>query len=598
MDTTTHSDPAGLEVPDGYRLARIPVEQLDHFPGNVREDYQLSEAFLASLAAELQVPLTVIPIPDDHPRGDDPDEQARGWWVVKGNRRLAGARKAGLTSLLCLIDLTKTHDRAEAFIDQVVENDDDFRKGLNAFEQARALFLAHRAGATRTRIRKKTGRSREQVAQAIAAGKLSEQTREQARAMAYEWTLDELAMLAEFDGDAEALARIQDMMGSWNYPARHAIEILRAERAEAAAHAAAVADLEQAGVTVTDGLPDQAVRLSRLAGQVDGFDAAGHAGCAGHGAYLAPWAPRTPEFYCRTPEVHGYQPPPSPAALPEQARAEEVSRQLVVQGNRAWMAAAEVRQEWLAEFLARKSAPKLVQRFVTRVLHDMPAAVRDKLATASQSVLYGKLGGPADLSAALAAAAPGRLTVLQLVPIAVAWEHQISQASAECKNTWRPGRYSPCSTEDAALWLRFLVRELGPELGEQAYQPSPIERAVIDGTPYRGDTPPQEGPLTGQDATEPGAGPGPDPGVEPPARRAAEPGEAPPTGDRQAAGTPTPGGPDPHDAGAAPIGRPAPQEPGLAGPDEQNSAHDPDSRDGASAGEPGLATDRDDRLAA
>src|SRR5690606_2697478 len=54
MDTTTHSDPAGLEVPDGYRLARIPVEQLDHFPGNVREDYQLSEAFLASLAAELQ----------------------------------------------------------------------------------------------------------------------------------------------------------------------------------------------------------------------------------------------------------------------------------------------------------------------------------------------------------------------------------------------------------------------------------------------------------------------------------------------------------------------------------------------------------------
>ncbi|MFC5821009.1 ParB/RepB/Spo0J family partition protein [Nonomuraea harbinensis] len=494
---------ADLELPEDFRLARIPVSHLGHFPDNVREEYHITQEFCASLKAQLQVPLTVIPIPADYQRGEG--EQEHRWWVVKGNRRLEGAITINLPKLLCLIDLTKAEDKASLFVDQVVENDDDFRIGLTPFEQSRALFMAHQLGATRTEIRKRTGRTREEIAQAIAAGKLSEPTRRTARAMEYAWTLDELALLDEFDGDQEALAQIDTYISSWGHTGRHAIERVRRERQEAAAHAQALADLAAAGIPVTEDEPAGAVRLSRLVSGVEGFDPEQHTDCPGRGAFFYTLRPEQPELYCSTPERHGYTPPLT-ITLPRPAKAEDdgPSRKVVVQGNRAWMAAATVRQEWLATFFARKSAPKPVARFVTRILNDMPAPVRDKLGSAPLSKLYGKLGGPADLEAALATAAPGRLAMLQLLPIAVAWEYQMSEASAECKNTWREGRYSPCSTADAAAWLRFLVNELGPELGEKAYAPAPVEQALIDGTPYLGDTPVAMEPVTaGREGDDP-----------------------------------------------------------------------------------------------
>ncbi|MFD2353806.1 ParB/RepB/Spo0J family partition protein [Nonomuraea ferruginea] len=204
---------ADLELPEEFRLARIPVSQLGHFPDNVRENYHITQEFCASLKAQLQVPLTVIPIPADYQRGEGEEEHR--WWVVKGNRRLEGAITIKLPKLLCLIDLTKAEDKASLLVNQVVENDDDFRLGLTPFEQSRALFMAHQLGATRTEIRKRTGRTREEVAQAIAAGKLSEPTRRTAQAMEYAWTLDELALLDEFDGDQEALDRIDTYISSW-----------------------------------------------------------------------------------------------------------------------------------------------------------------------------------------------------------------------------------------------------------------------------------------------------------------------------------------------------------------------------------------------
>ncbi|MGP3920565.1 ParB/RepB/Spo0J family partition protein [Nonomuraea sp. 10N515B] len=477
-----------LEVPKDYRLAWIPVKHLGHHPDNVREDYHITREFCASLQSEQQVPVTVIPIPADHQRGEGEEDHL--WWVVKGNRRLEGSLTIKREKLLCLIDLTKADDRASLLVDQVVENDDDLRRGLTPFEQSRALFLAHQLGATRTEIRKKTGRSREEIATAIAAGKLSEPTRQRAQAMEYAWTLDELALLEEFDGDEQALAEIDALISQWGHSSRHAIERVRRDRQEAAAHAQALAELEAAGIPVTEDEPPGAVRLSRLAASVEGFDPAQHADCPGRGAFFYSWRQEQPELYCSSPERHGYTPPPV-ITLPPSARAKDDGppRKVVLQGNRAWTAAATVRQEWLASFFTRKSAPKPVARFITRVLNDMPAPVRDKLGSASMCTLYGKLGGPADLEAALATATPGRLALLQLLPIAVAWEYQMSAASSECKNTWREGRYSPCSRADAATWLRFLVTELGPELGDKAYDPAPIEKSLIDGVPYRGDTP-------------------------------------------------------------------------------------------------------------
>ncbi|MEU4576031.1 hypothetical protein [Nonomuraea sp. NPDC023979] len=474
-----------LDVPEDYRLARIEVRHLGHSPYNVREDLHITQSFCASLKTELQVPLTVVPIPDNYQRGEGEEEHR--WWVVKGNRRLEGARAIKLEKMLCLIDLTKNGDLTSMLVDQVVENDDEYRRGLTPFEQSRALFLAHRSGATRAEIRKKTGRTRQEIADALAAGKLSEHTRSNAQSVDYAWTLDELALLDEFDGDTEALDTINYLISERGHSGRHAIEAVRAERQEAAAHAQALADLAAAGIPVAAEWPVGALLLTQLAARVEGFDPDQHGECPGRGAFFYSWRPERAELYCSTPEQHGYT-APEHIAFPSAAKPKDDGppRKVVVEGNRAWMAAATVRQEWLAGFFARKSAPKPVTRFITRVLNDMPSPVRDRLGSAPRSELYRKLGGPADLEAALATATPGRLAILQLLPIAVAWEYQMSEVSAEVKNTWREGRHSPCPTADAAQWLRFVVNELGPELGDKAYVPAPIEQALIDGTPYQG----------------------------------------------------------------------------------------------------------------
>ncbi|MET8142722.1 hypothetical protein ABZU32_20660 [Sphaerisporangium sp. NPDC005288] len=74
--------------------------------------------------------------------------------------------------------------------------------------------------------------------------------------------------------------------------------------------------------------------------------------------------------------------------------------------------------------------------------------------------------------------------MISLVPIATAYEREIT-GDGERRNTWREDKYSPCTRTDAGVWLRFIT-EIGASHG---YEPSPIEKAVADGVPYRGDNP-------------------------------------------------------------------------------------------------------------
>ncbi|SPL88421.1 Chromosome (plasmid) partitioning protein ParB [[Actinomadura] parvosata subsp. kistnae] len=494
-------------------MLRIPLKYLTHFPDNVREDFGITPAFCKSLLAKQQVVLTAIPIPDDYDRQEGEEEFL--FWVIKGNRRLEGGRKLQLETMLCLVDLTMVGDRAGLFIDQLVENDGDFRVSLSAFEQAQALFQAHQAGASRTELRQRTGRTRQQITAGIKAGKISEQTRRAAQAMDHAWTLDDVALLAEFDGDERALAKIQQRI-DWGHPVAYAVESVRDELAEQAAQNRLVAELEQAGVRVTESRPPDALLLDSLARLVDGFDPdpARHASCAGHGAFFYSYNKTQPEYYCTTPAEHGYTPresttPTAAASAPSgsaEPRGDEPARKTVIEGRAAWPRAGTLRQQWLAEFFQRKNAPKPVLPFVTRMLLDMPGPVRDFLTAAHRSPLYAQFGGPADLDQALRGASTGQQAMMMLRLIAVAFEHQMTKAGQDCKNTWRPDKYSPCSRADAALWLRFLVDTLGPELGTrtlQPYQPAPIERALIDGTPYRGDVPADQTDIAGEELTEP-----------------------------------------------------------------------------------------------
>jgi hypothetical protein len=106
---------------------------------------------------------------------------------------------------------------------------------------------------------------------------------------------------------------------------------VRKERQEAAAHLQALADLEAAGIPVTEDGPPGAVRLSGLASRVEGFDPKQHPDCPGRGAFFYSWRQEQAELYCSTPERHGYAPPP-PITLPAAANAKDdgPSRKIVV----------------------------------------------------------------------------------------------------------------------------------------------------------------------------------------------------------------------------------------------------------------------------
>ena len=462
----------------------VPVAELAAHPGNVREDMNLTAEFAASVAAEgVRIPLLITTAPDG------------GWRLIEGHRRLAAAVKGGLAEVPCDIDPGRAGDEAGQYLDMLLANSPGYRANYTVLEETAALFAAHEAGASTTRIRKATGRTAAQVKTAVTAGSLAQDTRAKAAEANPEVTLEDLALLAEFDTDREASERLLTCL-EHGYPLEHAAERIRQDRVEAAEHKKVRGELDAAGVPVTEGLPDGAAWLTGLVHDGEDLTAEAHAGCPGHGAAFRPWSPLEPSYYCTSPAEYGHasrwQLPAAGSTISDTggpiasgtAGADPVpdpGRRLVISGNKAWQAAAEVRHRWLAASLfPRRSVPREAQAFLARQLLAMPDPLRTGLASASRKALFRTLTGR-DASQAETdcdTATGGRLAVAALGPVVTAYEYAMTEA--EGRNTWRTDRYSPCPRRDAGRYLTFLAA-----LG---YQLSAIEQAVADGTPWTGDT--------------------------------------------------------------------------------------------------------------
>jgi ParB family chromosome partitioning protein len=283
----------------------IPVSDLAAHPGNVRADLNLTAEFLASVAAEgVRIPLLITPAPD-----------GTGWRVIEGHRRLAAALKSGLAAVPCAIDPGRAGDEAGQYVDMLLANSDGYRTNYTVIEEAAALFAAHEAGATRTRLRKATGRTAAQVKTALAAGSLSTDTKARAAEMDRDLTLDDLALLAEFDSDPDATDQLLAAI-DYGYPLEHAAERIRRDRAEAAEHARLRGELEASGITLTDALPNCAVWLTDLTHDGAGLTPDAHAACPGHGATFATWNLLEPRYYCADPTGHGHASRWSAGSLP------------------------------------------------------------------------------------------------------------------------------------------------------------------------------------------------------------------------------------------------------------------------------------------
>jgi ParB family chromosome partitioning protein len=140
---------------------------------------------------------------------------------------------------------------------------------------------------------------------------------------------------------------------------------------------------------------------------------------------------------------------------------------------------------------ARRTAPREAASFIARQLLAMPDPLRQGLAPAHSRLLFSEITGHhADRWAEACDTTPAaRLPLLILSPIAVAYEQAMTEG--EGKNTWRPDRYSPCPRLEAGRYLALLA--------SVGYELSAIEQAVVEGTPWSGDTPPGD-PLAADDA--------------------------------------------------------------------------------------------------
>jgi ParB family chromosome partitioning protein len=245
----------------------------------------------------------------------------------------------------------------EDFIDQLIENDDDYRRGLTELEQADALSGAVGASMKPARVAELTGRSRRDVSQAVKTAKsVGEQTRSAlAEAGTYDLDLEVLGVLGEFDDDPAAVDRLLDAYAKGRFEFQ--VQWERDDCAEQSAREQIRPQLEAAGVRLAedgDTLPQTAEPLSELDGpDGDPMTAEAHAECPGH---VATWAenPREPgevDYFCTDPERFGHYPTQEDAPETDGDQAEdqpqatgaakssEPSREYVKAGNKAYRAA-------------------------------------------------------------------------------------------------------------------------------------------------------------------------------------------------------------------------------------------------------------------
>src|SRR6201999_3513688 len=115
-----------------------------------------------------------------------------GYRVIDGGRRLAAAAKAGVEEVPFDLVADRAGDEAGQYLDMIEAN--RHRNPLTTLEEADALFAAKQAGATRTRLRKTTGLASAMVNDALAAARLTVETRAQVGEACEQLSLDQYAI--------------------------------------------------------------------------------------------------------------------------------------------------------------------------------------------------------------------------------------------------------------------------------------------------------------------------------------------------------------------------------------------------------------------
>ncbi|MFJ2112431.1 ParB N-terminal domain-containing protein [Streptomyces sp. NPDC087850] len=447
------------EVPVTYR-PMIRVDHLTRHPDNVRADLRITRAFRASVREHIEVPLSIT-------------RTGGAMRVVDGHRRLAAAIAEKVTHVPYeYVD----RDDAAQFLTMV--STATHREALTTGEEAAALFSAERHGATVKQLATASGRTQGE-ARTLARIGGSAAVAAVTQASDYEWTLDELAELAELDATApEAAARVRDAVKANPNHSHHWTirnETTRVATGQRAQEHRTRLQKDGAAIRTVAELSEKATPVRRLSGVTD------HSGCQGD-----VWVLETgdPEYtrYCTSPALYGHQ------VAPTAGRPSSSERKAVITGNQHWDTAQTLRREWLTGIIGRKRQPKaLTDQFLTiatRVMLGASSVIASKLCgDKTSATLADLLGVPKETGKdrrKLAERATGSRKAAHLfATVAAAFEEYMPRTTWRVDSQYADGsQYGHGGTRtQARLYLGWLT-----ELG---YEPTAIESAVMADEMYR-----------------------------------------------------------------------------------------------------------------
>ena len=439
--TIEHLDPHTLTIED-----------------NVRPSAPITPAFVESIK-ENGVLTPVL----GH-RGDDGTVTVRA-----GQRRVYAAREAGLTTIpVYLVEADGV--TAERIVQQMVENDQ--REALTDGDRAVAFQQLAFEGLTVTAIARRTGTKQKEVKTALA---VSENPVAASAIQEHQLTLDQAAVLIEFDGDDEIREDLIQVATTDPAQFAHAAQRARDEKARATTKADAKAELVGRGYAILDTDPGyydtEYTRISELLTADDQHVTSelieNIEGRAAHVRVYADGDANVTYFVrdAKTAGFHTYGGSQTKSGpMTDEQKAE---RRTLIANNKAWVSAEVVRREWLTTLLSRKALPKdttvVVARALTLHRQAISAATREGNELAHQLLGLDRSGYfEADKLAALVEQTPGKALHVALAVALGACE------SVTSKQTWR----SPSPT-DADYFI---------QLAAWGYSLSDVEQIVIGAT--------------------------------------------------------------------------------------------------------------------
>lgn len=277
-----------------------------------------------------------------------------------GQRRTLGARAAGLATIPIYLT-TQSEATAERILTQIKEN--DLRDGNSCADMAAAYQQLAFEGLNVTTIAKRLHKKRDEIKTGLA---VAESEHAIGAVVEHQLTLDQAAVLIEFEDDGTARERLIEYAKSSPSQFAHEAQRQRDQRARAQRKAATIAEMTGRGFTRLTGssYDDDAKVLLPVADLTkDGspITAEDVADLPGR-AFRLDWNDQ-PVLYLNGWKEAGFKKAHATAIAPmnDEQRAE---RRELISNNKAWDSAEVVRREWLATIVRKAKLPTDAARFV------------------------------------------------------------------------------------------------------------------------------------------------------------------------------------------------------------------------------------------